>query len=223
MKKSGHTDVRSSKRMCESTIEDAEDIIRNLPRDKEASLPTWWTNKLAVCSAYMNSLRDYLVYQPNDMEEENEVEDMEDENEVEDIAEESEDSNQVRVGNYTSQHFDICPSAIELYSNILTMTPMIHLVVESMMLQDLFFSLEKKAIAMGSIDQDMVDKAQKYADMIMSLAKEMNLEEEHSYIENIHMAKFKDLATTEATENDMEEDDMLPPSARMVKNATKKG
>lgn len=219
MKKSGHTDVKSSKRMCESTIEDAEDIIRSLPRDMEASLPTWWTNKLAVCSAYMNSLRDYLVYQPHDMEEHDDEDESE---EVEDSAEETELTNQVRVGNYTSKHFDICPSAIELYSTILTKTPMIHLVVESMMLQDIFFGLEKKAIAMGSIDQEMVDKAQAYADMIMSLAKEMGLEEDHSYIEDIHMAKFKELATTEVTNTETnEEDDMLPPSARMMKNALK--
>lgn len=227
MKKSGHTDVKSSKRMCEATIEDAEDIIRNLPRDKEASLPTWWTNKLAICSAYMNSLRDYLVYQPDGLKDmDSEEEEDDDESDIEEDDENEAENNdeletgQVRVGSYTSQHFDICPSAFELYSNILTMTPMIHLVVESMMLQDLFFSLEKKAIAMGSIDQDMVDKAQHYANMIMSLAKEMGLEEEHSYIETIHMAKFKELATVETSED---EDDMLPPSARMMKNAAKKG
>jgi hypothetical protein len=98
---------------------------------------------------------------------------------------------------------------------------MIHLVVESMMLQDLFFSLEKKAISMGSIDQDMVDKAQTYANMIMSLAREMGLEDEHSYIENIHMEKFKELASAESS--DEEDDDMLPPSARMMKNAAKNG
>ena len=28
----------------------------------EAALPTWWTNKLAKTSAYMNSASDYLVY-----------------------------------------------------------------------------------------------------------------------------------------------------------------
>jgi hypothetical protein len=28
----------------------------------EASLPSWWTNKLAVSAAYLNSLRDYIVY-----------------------------------------------------------------------------------------------------------------------------------------------------------------
>lgn len=219
MKKSGHSDVKSSKRMCQTTIEDAEDIIKNLPKDMEATLPTWWTNKLAICSAYMNSLRDYLVYHPF-FEEESE-EEYEEESETEGSDSENDDNDyaipegQVRVGNYTTSHFDICPSAVELYSNILTMTEMIHLVIESMMLHDLFFSLEKKAIAMGSIDQEMVNKAQHYADMIMNLAREMNLEEEHAYIESMHMSKFKELATTSISD-----EDMLPPSARMRADAS---
>ena len=56
-------------------------------------------------------------------------------------------------------------------------------------------------------------KAQHYADMIMKIAEEMDLEEEHSYIEDVHMAKIKELAEEEIEEED---DDMLPPSAKMV-------
>ena len=62
MNKDGHTDVASSRRMMQIIIEDAKDILNALPSDEEASLPTWWTNKLAVSSAYINSARDYLVY-----------------------------------------------------------------------------------------------------------------------------------------------------------------
>jgi hypothetical protein len=47
MRKDGHTDVASSRRMCKTIIEDAEDILMHLPSDMEASLPTWWTNKLS--------------------------------------------------------------------------------------------------------------------------------------------------------------------------------
>ena len=61
MIKDGHTDVSSSRRMCKMIIEDANDILDALPRDMEASLPTWWTNKLAKVSAYINGARDYLV------------------------------------------------------------------------------------------------------------------------------------------------------------------
>ena len=44
MKKDGHTDVASSRRMCMTIIEDANDILDALPSDMEASLPPWWTN-----------------------------------------------------------------------------------------------------------------------------------------------------------------------------------
>jgi hypothetical protein len=47
----------------------------------------------------------------------------------------------------------------------------------------------------------------------MKIAEEMDLEEEHSYIEDVHMAKIKELAEEEIEEED---DDMLPPSAKMV-------
>ncbi len=80
IEKDGHTDVASSRRMCMTIIEDAQDIMRALPEDGEESLPTWWTNKLATTAAYLNSARDYLVYSAKTPEvieeqEENENED----------------------------------------------------------------------------------------------------------------------------------------------------
>ena len=210
IEKDGHTDVASSRRMCKTIIEDANDILEALPMT-EAALPTWWTNKLAKCSAYMNGARDYLVYSEMPTSEVTTVT----------VTPENIDapvSNQVTVGEYTTNHFDICPSAQELYNDINSKTDMVHLVVESMMLQDLLFKIEKQAIAMDNADEDMVEKAQHYADMIMELADEMNLEEEHSYIEDVHMAKIKELANNDNNDDEDEEsdDDMLPPSVRMM-------
>ena len=37
--------------------------------------------------------------------------------------------------------------------------------------------------------------------------------DEHDYVEDVHMAKMKELADKDTEE---EEDDMLPPSAKMV-------
>jgi hypothetical protein len=105
-----------------------------------------------------------------------------------------EEMTQVTVGDYTTKHFDICPSAVKLYSKIKNMTVMVHLIVENMMLQDVFFRLEKQAVAQGAIDEDDLEKAQEYADLIMDNAEQMDLEEEHSYIEDVHMAKFRQLA-----------------------------
>src|SRR6056300_1479873 len=212
IQKDGHTDVASSRRMCKMIIEDANDIIDALPRDMEASLPTWWTNKLAKCSAYINGARDYLVYSDSPMEETREDEPENDDTDSE--VTENVSEGQVSKGDYTTRHFDICPSAQALYSEIEDKTEMVHLVVESMMLHDLLFKLEKQAIAMDNADEDMVEKAQHYADMIMGIAEEMDLEEEHSYIEDVHMEKIKELAEEDTEEED---DDMLPPSAKMVR------
>jgi hypothetical protein len=195
MKQLDYSPVDSSVKMLKTIIEDATDSL-DILKAIDDDIPVWWTNKLSVCSAYMNSLRDYISYKPEpEPEPEEEITDM-----------------QIRVGSYTTAHFDLCPSAIELYKDIAEKTDMIHLVVESMMLHDIFFKLEKQAIAMGSIDKEMVNKAQHYADMILALAREMSLENEHSYIEDIHMAKFKELASFEV----INDDTMLPPSARLV-------
>jgi hypothetical protein len=117
-----------------------------------------------------------------------------------------EEMTQVTVGDYTTKHFDMCPSAVKLYSNIKNMTPMVHLIVENMMLQDLFFRLEKQAVAQGTIDMDDLEKADDYAEMIMDNAEQMGLEEEHSYIEDVHMARFNQLAGVTSEEDDEEED-----------------
>jgi len=195
MKKDGHTDVASSRRMCMTIIEDANDILDALPSDMEAALPTWWTNKLAKCSAMMNGARDYLVYSEDTAKPEMEDTPMD----------------QVIVGDFKSKHFDICPSAVALYKDIEASDE----AIESAMLHDMLFKVEKKAIAANMATEEQVDKTQHYADMIMELAKEMNLVDEHDYVEDVHMAKMKELANTEQEEEE-KDDDMTPPSVRMM-------
>jgi hypothetical protein len=114
---------------------------------------------------------------------------------------------QVTVGDYTTKHFDICPSAQALYSSIKDKTVMIHLIVETMMLQDLLFRQEKQAIAQGSIDSDDLEKAEEFAELIMNNAKQMNLETEHAYIEDVHIAKFKQLAGVPSSEEDYDDEE----------------
>jgi len=213
IQKDGHTDVASSRRMCKMIIEDANDILDALP-DAETALPTWWTNKLAKVSAYINGARDYLVYSKSLMEETRDEDDESEDDDNDSEVSENVSEGQITKGDYTTRHFDICPSAQELYSDIEEKTEMVHLVVESMMLHDLLFKLEKQAIAMDNADEDMVRKAQHYADMIMEIADEMRLKEEHSYVEDVHMAKIKELAEDKDFIHDV--DDMLPPSAKML-------
>jgi len=121
-----------------------------------------------------------------------------------------EEKTQVTVGDYTTKHFDMCPSAVKLYSKIKNMTVMVHLIVENMMLHDVFFRLEKQAVAQGAIDEDDLEKAQEYADLIMDNARQMDLEKEHSYIEDVHMPKFDKLAGVTVDEEDMNEKTLTP-------------
>ena len=63
----GHTDVASALRKCKTIMEDASDIHTKLAMmGTMDSLPSWWTNKLAVAAAYMDSMRDYLLYPTNE-------------------------------------------------------------------------------------------------------------------------------------------------------------
>lgn len=68
-------DGHLSTSMCQSLIEDANDIIKQIADIEDCCLPTWWTAKLAVASAYLNSLRDYVTYNRDDILEESGMED----------------------------------------------------------------------------------------------------------------------------------------------------
>ena len=62
IKEDGHTDVSSAVRQCKTIVEDATQMMGKLQSmSGEDSLPTWWTNKLAVASNSMNKIRDYLL------------------------------------------------------------------------------------------------------------------------------------------------------------------
>ena len=217
MNKDGHTDVASSRRMMHTVIEDARDILNSLPMDQEASLPTWWTNKLAVSSAYINSARDYLLYSqsaPTSTMTPTMTPTMEDNGMVD-------EGGNLMVGDYQTRHFDICPAAQLLYGQLAENNYMPEKAMESAVLQDQLFLIEKKAIAANSANKATVDKAQHYADMIMELADEMELKEEHDYVIDTHMAKIKEIANMEQDdEADTEEDNMLPPSYMMMQNAS---
>ena len=58
----GHTDVASAVRQCKTIVEDATQMMAKLQgMNPEDSLPSWWSNKLAVASNNMNKMRDYLL------------------------------------------------------------------------------------------------------------------------------------------------------------------
>jgi len=60
MQEDGHEDVPSARRAMQTIIEDAGQMLKKLDQ-MEGSLPTWWTNKMAVASSMLNKMRDYLL------------------------------------------------------------------------------------------------------------------------------------------------------------------
>ena len=214
MKKDGHTDVASSRRMCRTIMEDVGDIMRTLPQDGEAELPTWWTNKLAVSSAYLNSARDYIMYS-SDIEETRDNTDLvappkslfsvkNDDMKFEVVNEEG----GIEVGSYTTKHFDICPSAEALYKSIDTQidAEAMDIAERAAKLQDVLFYMEKMAIENDQANVSDVQMAENLADEIMALAGMMGLREEHAYVEATHVAKIRELAgMNESDEEDTKE------------------
>ena len=70
LQEDGHSDVPSAIRQCKTITEDAMQIMGKLKSmNAEESLPTWWTNKLAVASNSVNKMRDYLLVPSNGMNE----------------------------------------------------------------------------------------------------------------------------------------------------------
>ena len=61
----GHSDVPSAVRAMKTIIEDAGQMLQALEQ-MDGSLPTWWTNKMAVSASMLNKMRDYLLV-PSEM------------------------------------------------------------------------------------------------------------------------------------------------------------
>ena len=74
--------------MCKTIIEDASDIVEQL--DEDSCMPTWWVSKLAITSAYINSLRDFAKYNTSESEE-SEQESEDSEEETHEVSEELEE------------------------------------------------------------------------------------------------------------------------------------
>ena len=73
LQEDGHEDVPSAVRAMKTIIEDAGQILQAL-EGMDGTLPTWWTNKMAVASSKMNSMRDYLLVDSEEaMEEYNHI------------------------------------------------------------------------------------------------------------------------------------------------------
>jgi hypothetical protein len=111
----------------------------------------------------------------------------------EESKDETKDSGEVKVGNYQTRHFDMCPSATKLYKNIQEKNVDMGLAERTAKMQDLLFYLEKYATQRGSIEPEFATMAEVLGQQIMSMADMMKLKDEHSYIMDNHVKAIKDL------------------------------
>lgn len=100
---------------------------------------------------------------------------------------------QIKVGDYQTKHFDMCPGATALYKD---MEPNA-MVMKSVRLQDSLFGLEKRVLESKKASKADLDKAMDLASQIMDVAKEMGKTKEHNYIQG-HVDKIKEVMMKEA-------------------------
>ena len=103
---------------------------------------------------------------------------------------EHEDKGEIQFGSYQTKHFDMCPSATDLYKD--GKFKNMDLAERSVKLQDTLFYMEKHAMEMKKVDEQYVVMMQNLADQIMAMAKMMDMEEEHNYIQG-HVDAVKNM------------------------------
>ena len=205
----GHADVPSAVRQCKTVMEDATQILSKLmAMGPEDSLPTWWTNKLAIASNSMNKMRDYLLV-PSEMKEQLEEAkgDLEDLKKVvaelekaskmhlaqskrvqahidmmsESVNEQPE--HEITVGGYTTKFFYMCGTAQE----VMKKNADVEGAEEITKLQDDFYKLEKDVMDAGSATDGQKILAKEIYNKIMKLAGEAGLADDIDNYMKMHL------------------------------------
>ena len=105
------------------------------------------------------------------------------------ILNEADKDTEIKVGDYHTKHYHMCPGAKTLYQDIEDKVEDMDLAVRTAKLQDALFALEMRALEHGAVEAD-VDAAQLIADQIMNMAGMLGLEKEHGYVQG-HVDKIK--------------------------------
>jgi len=99
-------------------------------------------------------------------------------------GDEMNDPQEITVGDYKTRYFDVCPGASNLYKDIESTGVDMNMAVRSAKLQDVLFFIEKHIQRPGyNPSPEYLFAAKNIANEIMKLAKMMNLESEHNYIQ----------------------------------------
>jgi len=124
---------------------------------------------------------------------------------------EEDDPQELMVGSYQTKYFDMCPGATGVYTDIENKVEDMNMAERAAKLQDALFALEKHILndEESGTDEGYMLMAQNLADQIMSMAKMMGLEDEHSYID-MHVKTIEKALKgedTESTADQLDEDE----------------
>jgi hypothetical protein len=111
----------------------------------------------------------------------------------EEMSEKSGQGEQVVIGDYQTQNFDLCPRASELYEELAEEGDDMELVQQSAALHDDLFGIERNAIAQDYATKEDVAMAKELAANIFEIAKDMGLLKAHGYIKD-HIKKIEELS-----------------------------
>ena len=102
----------------------------------------------------------------------------------EDYNEDENDKEEIKIGEYQTKYFHVCPGASSLYKDIESKGVDMDMAERSVRLQDALFFIEEHIQREGyKPERDYSMVANNIAKNIMKMAKIMGLEKEHSYIQ----------------------------------------
>ena len=102
----------------------------------------------------------------------------------EDYNEDENDKEEIKIGEYQTKYFHVCPGASSLYKDIESKGVDMDMAERSVRLQDALFFIEEHIQREGyNPERDYSMVANNIAKNIMKMAKIMGLEKEHSYIQ----------------------------------------
>ena len=100
------------------------------------------------------------------------------------MGEDENDKEEIKIGEYQTKYFHVCPGASSLYGDIESKGVDMDMAERSVRLQDALFFIEEHVGGEGyTPDKDYIMVAKNIAKNIMKMGKMMGLEKEHSYIQ----------------------------------------
>lgn len=115
---------------------------------------------------------------------------------------EEDDPQEIKIGSYQTKYFDMCPGATAVYKDIEDKVEDMDMAERAAKLQDALFYIEKHILEdqEQGTDEGYITVAENLADQIMAMARMMDLEQEHSYIQS-HVDTIKKALKGEDTES----------------------